>query len=83
MMGHFSAGVQQSVKVKEKWATEARNAIIPEEICHISSAFCDKVPLVEPPNVAFQNALLGTKAKIWLIRSLPDCFYTLIMDPWG
>lgn len=39
----FVICVQQSINTKEKWATEIQSTIIPEEICHISNVFYDKV----------------------------------------
>ncbi len=70
----FVIRVQQSINMKEKWATETQSTIIPEEICHISDVFCDKVSLFVLPNVFSQKAQWETKAKIWLIRSVLDSF---------
>lgn len=39
----FVIHVQQSINMKEKWATKTGSTIIPEEICHILNVFCDKV----------------------------------------
>lgn len=59
----FVIHVQQSINTEEKWATETQSTIIPEEICHISNIFCDKVSSFVLPNVSFQKSTAGNKGK--------------------
>lgn len=70
----FVIHVQQSINMKEKWATETQSTIVPEDICHITGVFCDKVSSFVLAKVVFQKAQWETKAKIWLIRSVLDSF---------
>lgn len=59
----FVIRVQQSINMKEKWATDTQSKIIPEEMCHICDIFCDKVSSFVLPNVFFQKAQWETKGK--------------------
>lgn len=76
----FVIRVQQSIIMKEKWATETQNAIIPEEICHISDIFCDKVSSLVLPNVFFQKAQWETRQRRGLLGQAWIPFHTPIMD---
>lgn len=59
----FVIRVQQSINMKGKWATETQSTIIPQEICHISDVFCDKVSSFLLPNVLFQKNTVGNQGR--------------------